>query len=93
MIAPMYDFLENYCALPFRHIAMQPNDSIQPCCAWHLPNESVHISLVEDDPFNSEWLKDLRRRMLENQVIPGCFYCKNYEKLFGHSMRTESNQR
>jgi hypothetical protein len=82
---------ENYCALPFRHLALQPDNEIRLCCSWTNLHNRVPVSLLDDDPFYSEWMQNLRQQMLENQVIPGCVRCKTQEDQLKLSMRIGAN--
>ena len=88
MIEKNYTLLENYCSLPFVGLALTTGNGIQPCCNWSNRSEQCPVIITDRDTFNHEWMHDLRKRMLDNQVIPGCISCKNQESINQHSMRT-----
>ena len=86
-------FSENYCVLPFMHLATTPTDEILPCCSWDKTSVPSPLRLTDADPFNSPWMSEIRQHMLDDLLHPGCKACKSYEKLTGSSTRISQNSR
>lgn len=82
--------MKHYCPIPFHHIAVRPNGTMQPCCAfrWHeIPNDFTinYKNLFYDHPFMNKIRADLK----EDKPVAGCSECYKAEELTGKSMRTE----
>lgn len=81
---------KHYCPIPFHHIAIRPNGTMQPCCAfrWNeIPNDFTinYKNLFYDHPFMNKIRADLK----EDKPVAGCSGCYKAEELTGRSMRTE----
>lgn len=80
----------HYCPIPFHHIAIRPNGTVQPCCAfrWNeIPEDFTleYKNLFHDHPF----MKKIRADLREDKPVRGCGECYKAERLTGRSMRTE----
>jgi MoaA/NifB/PqqE/SkfB family radical SAM enzyme len=81
---------KHYCPIPFHHIAIRPNGTVQPCCAfrWNeIPSDFNlgYKNLFHEHPFMQKIRQDLR----EDKPVAGCSECYKAERLTGKSMRTE----
>lgn len=81
---------KHYCPIPFHHIAIRPNGTVQPCCAfkWNeIPEDFTlgYKNLFLEHPFMQKIRQDLR----EDKPVAGCSGCYKAEQLTGKSMRTE----
>lgn len=81
---------KHYCPIPFHHMAIRPNGTIQPCCAfrWNeIPSDFTleYKNLFYDHPF----MKKIRADLREDKPVAGCSECYKAERLTGRSMRTE----
>ncbi len=79
-----------YCPIPFHHIAMRPNGTIQPCCYFNyedIPKDFnlSYKNLFYDHPF----MNQIREELREDRPVKGCSKCYKAERLTGKSMRTE----
>jgi sulfatase maturation enzyme AslB (radical SAM superfamily) len=81
MITDSTQVPDNYCTIPFIGLNLTAGHAITPCCSWQNQIEPSPLKIGMDDPFNHEWMQNLRRRMLDNQVIPGCSKCKFKESI------------
>ena len=82
--------MKHYCPIPFHHIAIRPNGTMQPCCAfrWNeIPNDFTinYKNLFYEHPFMNKIREDLK----QDKPVAGCSECYNAEQLTGNSMRTE----
>lgn len=81
---------KHYCPIPFHHIAIRPNGTVQPCCAfrWNeIPEDFTldYKNLFYEHPFMKKIRDDLRKDL----PVAGCSECYKAEELTGKSMRTE----
>lgn len=72
-----------YCPLPFRHAYIDP-EGISCCC--QTPRQK---STLADWPDN-QWLKRIQSQTLQGEIPDECQSCRQNEKDFGHSLRTNS---
>lgn len=84
---------KHYCPIPFHHMAIRPNGTIQPCCYfnWYdIPEDFTldYKNLFYDHPFMIQMREDLR----QDKPVSGCSKCYRAEELTGKSMRTEYMQ-
>lgn len=84
---------KNYCPLPFVSLSLLPGNGIMPCCNWAGMLDKSPVLISDHDPFNHEWIRDLRKRMLDDKVIPGCSSCKHDESINLHSSMRMSKLR
>lgn len=82
--------MKHYCPIPFRHIAIRPNGTVQPCCSFkwdEIPKDFTlaYKNLFYEHPF----MNKIRADLLEDKPVKGCSVCYKSEELTGRSMRTE----
>lgn len=81
---------KHYCPIPFHHMAIRPNGTVQPCCYFNwndVPADFTldYKNLFYDHPFMNQIREDLR----QDKPVAGCSKCYKAEQLTGRSMRTE----
>ena len=84
---------DNYCAAPFRHMVLESNGRMSPCCLWNhgkIPDHAKPSALAKD-PFNQAWMQQVRSDMLANTEIAGCSECNMREASGVKSMRSAFN--
>ena len=77
----------SFCPLPFSHLAVRPNGKVYPCCIFdwaHVPND---LDLNHPDVFNHPFMQDIRKKMKNNESVPGCNRCYSNEEVTGTSTR------
>ncbi len=84
---------KNLCMLPWVHLHTWPNGNVYPCCitpmqyiAGNLNDESL------EDIYNSDLMKDIRVKMLNDERHEACARCYHQEDSGGHSMRHRANK-
>lgn len=91
----MKDRPDNFCIVPFVHMHMQTTNKLGLCCSWkpkHYPIMTGPDDTIESI-WNSDYYKDIRQRVLNNEIIPGCETCFEIEKTGSPSDRTLHNER
>lgn len=90
---------ENFCILPWTHLYYFTDGYVYPCPAT-AGDKNMRLGATTDDVaklWNSDTLKDMRRRMLKNERIDKCFTecngCLNScKKYFGNDLLSEVSQ-
>jgi MoaA/NifB/PqqE/SkfB family radical SAM enzyme len=88
---------DTFCILPFVEFNLNPNGGVKPCCAFGRFVEaggramSVYEHSV-DDIWNSDDLRDTRRRMIAGEVEPACGYCNKMDQQGLRSLRLDANE-
>jgi hypothetical protein len=84
---------KNFCAAAFVHVCVDadPVDKFKPCCVWD-PIHDHSAMGRSDDPFNSEFMQQIRQDMLAGKQIPGCKKCHDREAANTTSPRLRYNQ-
>jgi len=85
--------LSKICAVPWMHLAFEPNGKVVPCCltshhnyfAGDLNKESI------EEIWNGENMKALRREFLQNKEPKICSTCFDKERASGESARVFHN--
>lgn len=83
---------QSFCVLPFIHSATLTDGSIPLCC---VSKSSSKIDLNEstmEDYWNSSYVKDIRRKMLQGEQIKDCSRCYEEEKSGYRSHRLIENK-
>lgn len=83
---------ETFCVLPWLHAATLTDGSVQLCC---VSGSGSGINLNEQtlaDYWNSEYVKDARRRMLAGEKVPACRRCYLQEAHGRKSHRIVENE-
>jgi len=90
----MTEFKENFCMAPWVHMSIWQTGAAYPCCIYHwdMPVDNINRNGIKG-AWNSEKMRQLRMRMLENLPSEGCAKCINYDKQgitsYRHKMNTE----
>lgn len=82
---------KTFCVLPWVHAATLPDGNVQLCC---VSGGDSGVNLNEQtlaDYWNSEYVKDARRRMLAGQEVKACQHCYDEEAQGCRSHRVEEN--
>lgn len=82
---------KTFCVLPWIHAATLPDGNVQLCC---VSGGGSGVNLNEhtlSDYWNSEYVKDARRRMLTGERVEACQHCYNEEAQGGRSHRIVEN--
>lgn len=93
------NFLENksFCVLPWINISVDPDGRVKPCCISTdeiKKDDGTPFNLGYDkisDILNSYEFQQLRRKMHDGEMVPGCSQCYNNEKYGSTSNRTFHN--
>jgi MoaA/NifB/PqqE/SkfB family radical SAM enzyme len=81
-----------FCVLPWLHAATLTDGSVQLCC---VSGGGSGVNLNEQtlgDYWNSEYVKDARRRMLAGQEVKACQHCYEEERCGYKSHRIVENK-
>lgn len=74
-----------FCILPWYHQMIQPDGSMIPCCAWTSePDETLPGF---EDFFRSQFMDDLRQRMLAHDPPRQCRICVQKDAIKNDSVR------
>jgi len=87
---------KTFCTLPFIHSHSSNNGNFKPCCnafGWDCPKDATNTNYTFDSWFNSAYMIQLRKDMLEGRRNKMCTRCWNDEDRSGHSIRTRMNQK
>jgi len=86
-----------FCILPWIHLAVFPEGSARLCCVAEEPAKDKTLSLQSHslpDVWNSEYMRDARRKMLDGRPVKDCRQCYHLERTMdGHSNRTAANDK
>lgn len=83
---------KTFCVMPFNHLHLDPDGGVRICC---IATESIHqdgrpVSLYThrvSDIWRSDYMRDVRRAMLDGVPLQVCEKCYQYEKLGAQSFR------
>lgn len=86
-----------FCVYPFKSLNITSGGGAKVCCAFmdYIAKEDRPMSVYEhslQDIWNSENMRDIRRRMIFGQSLPGCEYCYQQERSGVESMRVAMNK-
>ena len=88
---------DTFCILPWIHMSITPGGLVRLCCqspkyiAFDQSPMSLYTNTV-DDIWNSNYMRSVRRKMLEGQHVKACQGCYTAEEQLGGSYRTFSNR-
>jgi hypothetical protein len=85
-------YSNTFCVLPFIHIATDPDGVTKPCCISSNRSDQNFGQQPTDELFNSEFYRDIRRKMHQGQSVAGCETCYVKEQSSNQSHRTLYNQ-
>lgn len=83
---------KSLCALPFLHIMGNPDGKVKLCC---LSKDNINANLGHDKIetfFNSDYMKNVRKEMINGNRIPECTNCYLEEDAGGNSQRITYTQ-
>ena len=82
-----------YCNEPWKTIHYDQAGSMGPCCTFRGPmgGRDLMFGSVEEY-LNSDWLKELRRKMLNSERDAGCGNCWRKEDAGEDSLRLSRNR-
>jgi hypothetical protein len=72
-----------YCNAPWLGLYYEGTVGIRPCCEWKPDSFPGNYKQYTE----SEYLKDFKRNMYNDEPVPGCIECTHNEKIGGHSRR------
>ena len=90
---------KNFCVMPWTNLATETNGKCKICCVV-MTNKYIKKSdesdfHIQSDPiediWNSEYLKNVRKKILAGEWVSDCFYCKNQEDTGQSSPRQSYN--
>jgi pyruvate-formate lyase-activating enzyme len=89
---------DNFCILPFVHLATHPNGDVTPCCESHLlpKNDSKKLDLNSntiDEIRNSQSFLELKKSFKENRKHKSCNVCWDRESNGIESRRERENKK
>ena len=76
-----------WCYAPFGHLNQHAEGHFAPCCAWNDNAPELNKTSSIYEAFNSDFMIDLRERMLNHDISDNCIKCVNREKSGGTSNR------
>ncbi len=87
-----------FCFYPFRSVDVTADSTIMPCCTFDIDANSgcgtrpkVDSNNSLSDIFNdSHYMKTLRKKMLNNEEVAGCWRCYKKDQQDVRSLRTKS---
>ena len=89
----------NLCVIPFIHLTSKPNGAARLCCfsTKHIKNKSKKQLFLGKDSFEQIWnshdMREIRKKMLNNEKLSECQYCWDEEKNGKTSKRMRENKR
>ncbi len=85
-----------FCTLAWTGLSVSPSGSVTPCCLYEdsIKTDQKSHRIYKDDIstfYNGSFMKDIRRKMLNNEFLDGCKQCYESEKYGGISLRKRAN--
>lgn len=78
---------DTWCVLPWIHLCVRPDNVLKPCCRYlsQSPTNELGVNLhdieqIGVDAMNVDKYKDIRRKMLAGERLPGCQKCYTQEE-------------
>lgn len=80
---------DTICAVPWMHLAFEPNGKVIPCCLTSPHNYFVGDLKTQtiDEIWNGQMMKDLRKQMINGEEPKICSTCFDKEKVTAESSR------
>jgi radical SAM protein with 4Fe4S-binding SPASM domain len=76
------------CSAPFNSLTINPNKSVNPCCAWDYKSSIGNLNQQSiQDIRSSPLMKEVKQHMLDGVWHPSCQFCKQREVETGTSVR------
>lgn len=90
---------KTFCVYPWIHQMTTPTGKVNFCCVsekTYVTKEDGSAYVLDQDDFsdawNSQYMKEIRRRMLHGEKVKGCEVCYQQEGVGKESYRIRSNQ-
>ena len=82
------------CAVPWMHLAFEPNGKVIPCCLTSVHNYFAGDLTTEsiEEIWNSDNMKNLRKQMVDGKEPEICNKCFDRERVTGESGRVYQNR-
>lgn len=85
---------ETFCSIPWINSAIFPNGNYQVCCNMQNVSEKYNINDHSlEEIINNDYILDIRKKMLNNELLLECSRCYFQEKTSNKSYRTLINYR
>lgn len=77
------------CSAPFNSLTINPDKSVNPCCAWDYKSSIGNLNKNSIQEIRSSTLmQEVKQHMIEGKWHPNCRFCKQREDETGTSVRT-----
>ena len=88
--------VNSFCVAPFLEANIMPTGAVRACCAFYpsVSQDGRPMSVYEhsvEEIWNSDTMRDVRRRMIEGKAVDQCSYCYLQERTTPPSLRNELN--
>jgi len=82
---------KNFCIIPWISMMINTDSRVKPCCYYR---ESVGNLKTQStvEIWNNKNYREIRKKMMNNQEVPGCASCHAYESYSKESLRQSSNR-
>lgn len=84
--------MDTFCVRPFVHSLIDTKGEYRPCCRYSGSTGHNIKTHTLEQWWSSDYLADLRQRMLTNQKVPECWRCYRQEQQGAESFRQSSNR-
>lgn len=81
--------MDSFCTEPYKQIHFDSRGNLGPCCQYI--GERPYVTGI-DEYLKSDWLKDLKLALSNNNRVDGCAFCWRQEESGAKSMRQKRNQ-
>jgi MoaA/NifB/PqqE/SkfB family radical SAM enzyme len=78
------------CPMPFWGLDIEPHGEMKPCCIFMQRKEDQLMNPLNtsvEEYWNSDFIQDIRQKMLRGEKVPQCNICYDEEKNTGYSKR------
>ena len=82
---------KHFCIQPFVHVTTRVAGQNNVCCNISRPESNIK-NQSQSDFFNSDYVADMRKRMLNGEKIKDCSLCHYMEKNSEESHRQQFNE-
>ena len=88
--------IDSFCVAPFLEANIMPTGAVRACCAFYpsVSQDGRAMSVYEhsvEEIWNSDTMRDVRRRMIDGKAVDQCSYCYLQERTTPPSLRNELN--
>jgi len=81
---------KTFCLAPWVNTCVLPSGHLTPCCVWQETSDATFKDF--DTWHNSDYLKNIRKRMYQGEKISACATCWHDESIGKESLRQIYNQ-